>query len=223
MLLATVSYCAAWQVYSLDVDTFKWSEHTPDVSGDPPSPRDCHSAVALPDGRHILVFGGGDSNAEIFFSSVALLDTQTWRWSSPKLQVRRRDNLASSGCRCGHAEGTLSGGTSDLKLQVRRSNGRSAPAAGAVRQLLLFAVTSVQGQRQQCQQGSPVALEQPQAAGKACDGAEPGQQEQLPSRCCPVLHNVLVVGTMCSNYRQMPRSSRLGHIFCCILRRRPFC
>ena len=99
MLLATVSYCAAWQVYSLDVDTFKWSEHTPDVSGDPPSPRDCHSAVALPDGRHILVFGGGDSNAEVFFSSVALLDTQTWRWSSPKLQVRRRDNLASSGCR----------------------------------------------------------------------------------------------------------------------------
>ena len=91
VLLAIVHRCAAWQVYSLDVDSFKWSEHTPDVSGDPPSPRDCHSAVALPDGRHILVFGGGDSDAEVFFSSVALLDTQTWRWSSPKLQVRRRD------------------------------------------------------------------------------------------------------------------------------------
>ncbi len=44
------------QVYTLKVGSWQWREHTADVA---PSPRSGHSAVALPDGRHLLVFGGG--------------------------------------------------------------------------------------------------------------------------------------------------------------------
>ena len=52
-----------------------------------PSPRSGHSAVALPDGRHLLLFGGGDLKRDLFHSGCALLDTHTWRWRSPRIQV----------------------------------------------------------------------------------------------------------------------------------------
>ena len=167
VLLAVVCYCAAWQVYSLDVDTFKWSEHTPDVSGDPPSPRDCHSAVALPDGRHILVFGGGDSDAEVFFSSVALLDTQTWRWSSPKLQVGHRD-LASLTCGTFHAEGALLG-----------PQAASSCRWGAVNSGCKNCQTAASCWSHKCM-GVETAMQAALSAGQPCWAPRP-TTEQLPS------------------------------------------
>ncbi len=53
-----------------------------------PSPRSGHSAVALPDGRHLLLFGGGDLKRDLFHSGCVLLDTHTWRWRTPRIQVR---------------------------------------------------------------------------------------------------------------------------------------
>ena len=55
-----------------------------------PQPRSGHSAAALADGRHVLLFGGGDAGRDSFFSTAALLDTHTWRWSTPKFQARVR-------------------------------------------------------------------------------------------------------------------------------------
>ncbi len=75
------------QVYSLQLDSWKWTEHTSEVEGDAPAPRSGHAAVALPDGRHLALFGGGDSDKDLFYANVAILDTMTWRWSTPKLQV----------------------------------------------------------------------------------------------------------------------------------------
>jgi hypothetical protein len=53
-----------------------------------PAPRSGHSAVALPGARHVLLFGGGDSDRDTFYSSLALLDTHTWRWSSVAAKAR---------------------------------------------------------------------------------------------------------------------------------------
>jgi hypothetical protein len=75
------------QVYTLNTDAWKWTEHTSEVEGEAPSPRYGHCALALPDDRHLATFGGCDSRQDMFFSSVALLDTLTWRWSTPKIQV----------------------------------------------------------------------------------------------------------------------------------------
>ena len=58
------------------------------VEGDVPQPRSGHSAAALADGRHVLLFGGGDAGRDSFFSTAALLDTHAWRWSTPKFQAR---------------------------------------------------------------------------------------------------------------------------------------
>lgn len=77
------------QVYTLKVGSWAWREHTSDVTGEAPSPRSGHTAVALPDGRSLLVFGGGNADSDVFFSSVAVLDTLTWAWSTPRLQARR--------------------------------------------------------------------------------------------------------------------------------------
>ena len=74
-------------MYSLQLDSWKWTEHTSEVEGDAPAPRSGHAAVALPDGRHLALFGGGDSDKDLFYANVAILDTLTWRWSTPKLQV----------------------------------------------------------------------------------------------------------------------------------------
>ena len=102
------------QVYSLSLDGWVWKEHTAgkhpspiclcvhnksnaanrslhavEVEGEPPSPRSGHSTVALPGDRHLLVFGGGFVPDDIFYSNVAILDTFTWTWSSPPLEVHR--------------------------------------------------------------------------------------------------------------------------------------
>ena len=66
---------------------WKWTEHTSEVEGEAPSPRYGHCALALPDDRHLATFGGCDARQDMFFSSVAMLDTLTWRWSTPKTQV----------------------------------------------------------------------------------------------------------------------------------------
>ena len=39
------------------------------------------------DGRHLLVFGGGSVEIGNFHSNIAVLDTQTWRWTTPPIQV----------------------------------------------------------------------------------------------------------------------------------------
>lgn len=75
------------QVYSLNIDTWKWSEHTAEVEGEAPSPRYGHAAVALPDQRHLVTFGGSDGDDDVYFSSIAVLDTYTWRWTTAKAQV----------------------------------------------------------------------------------------------------------------------------------------
>ena len=75
------------QVYTLNTDTWKWTEHTSEIEGEAPSPRYGHAAVALPDGRHLATFGGCDKAKSMYFSSIALLDTLTWRWTTPKIQV----------------------------------------------------------------------------------------------------------------------------------------
>ncbi len=77
------------QVYTLNTESWKWTEHTSEVEGEAPSPRYGHCAVALSDDRYLVTFGGGDQRHDMFFSSVALLDTLTWRWSTPKIQVSR--------------------------------------------------------------------------------------------------------------------------------------
>ena len=74
-------------MYTLNTETWKWTEHTSEVEGEAPSPRYGHAAVALPDGRHLATFGGCDEAEIMFFSSIALLDTLTWRWTTPKVQV----------------------------------------------------------------------------------------------------------------------------------------
>lgn len=79
--------CHGAQVYSVQLGSWKWTEHTSEVDGDVPAPRSGHTAVALPDGRHLAVFGGGDADKDLFFSSVSILDTATWRWSTPKIQA----------------------------------------------------------------------------------------------------------------------------------------
>ena len=83
------------QVYSLQLGSWKWTEHTSEVGGDAPAPRSGHTAVALPDGRHLALFGGGDSDKDLFYANVAVLDTLSWQWSTPKLQV-----WPNSSCAC---------------------------------------------------------------------------------------------------------------------------
>lgn len=78
------------QVYSVQLGSWKWAEHTSEVEGEVPTPRSGHTAVALPDGRHLALFGGGDADRDLFYSSVSVLDTATWRWSTPKIQVSPR-------------------------------------------------------------------------------------------------------------------------------------
>lgn len=57
------------------------------VEGEPPTPRTGHSAAALPGDRHLVVFGGGIPHDDIYYSTVSVLDTYTWTWATPLLQV----------------------------------------------------------------------------------------------------------------------------------------
>lgn len=77
------------QVYSLSPSSWAWKEHTSEVQGDVPTSRSGHSAVALPGGRYLLLFGGGDATDAIYLSSAHILDTVTWHWSQLSLKVTR--------------------------------------------------------------------------------------------------------------------------------------
>jgi len=74
------------EVYTLDLGTWKWTEHTSSVQGDVPAPRFSHGAVAL-DGARVLVFGGWDPTTEpaSHFADAAVLDVSTWTWSRVEL------------------------------------------------------------------------------------------------------------------------------------------
>ena len=79
-----------WQfkeVHTLCPLTWKWTEHTANVDGEPPSPRVGQVAVAAPDGRHIVVVGGSDpDDATCCYSDVSILDTTRWRWLRPDVR-----------------------------------------------------------------------------------------------------------------------------------------
>lgn len=66
----------------LDLSTMGWSQ--PTVRGAPPAARSGHAAVCL-DGVRVLVHGGWVPSTVAIFDDVALLDTDTWSWSRPKL------------------------------------------------------------------------------------------------------------------------------------------
>lgn len=70
------------------MENWQWKEHTSIVEGEAPTPRSGHSAVALPGGRFLLVFGGGIPENDTFYSTVAVLDTHSWTWFTPLLEVR---------------------------------------------------------------------------------------------------------------------------------------
>ena len=57
------------------------------VGGDAPAPRLGHAAFVLPDGRHLALWRGPNSDKDLLFANVALLDTLIWQWCTPKLQV----------------------------------------------------------------------------------------------------------------------------------------
>lgn len=79
-----------WQfkeVHTLCPLTWKWTEHTANVDGEPPSPRVGQVAVAAPDGRHIVVVGGSDpDDATCCYNDVSILDTTRWRWLRPDVR-----------------------------------------------------------------------------------------------------------------------------------------
>ncbi|KAK9816715.1 hypothetical protein WJX72_004117 [[Myrmecia] bisecta] len=106
------------EVYSLHVEGWKWTEHTSEVDGEPPCARSGHSAIALPDGRHLLTYGGWAGESEVCYSDVAILDTQTWRWTTPRVE-----GVARPSGRAGHATALvhLEGGRSVLLLHGGRS------------------------------------------------------------------------------------------------------
>ena len=76
-------------MYSLHVETLHWKEHTPDVGGSVPPPLYGAQAAALPDGRHMLLFGGTGGNSGAPTGAViAVLNTQEWRYMTPTVLVR---------------------------------------------------------------------------------------------------------------------------------------
>ena len=79
-----------WQfkeVHTLDPRTWKWTEHTANVDGEPPSSRVGQVAVAAPDGRHIVVVGGTEPDDDgVCFDDVSVLDTARWRWLKPDVR-----------------------------------------------------------------------------------------------------------------------------------------
>ncbi|KAG0494103.1 hypothetical protein HPP92_005097 [Vanilla planifolia] len=84
-------------VHVLDLKTMTWS--SPELKGDPPAPRDSHTAVAI--GSKLLIYGGdcGDH----YHGEVDILDMDTMCWS--RLVI----SGSSPGVRAGHA--TVSIGT----------------------------------------------------------------------------------------------------------------
>lgn len=69
------------ELWVLDLTTLEWEQLT--TSGQGPSPRSAHTAIAYRN-RYILVFGGG--SVATCFDDVWLLDTQTMEWTLPEIE-----------------------------------------------------------------------------------------------------------------------------------------
>ncbi|CAG9467078.1 unnamed protein product [Pedinophyceae sp. YPF-701] len=67
------------EVYSYDLDTQKWTEHTGRVEGEAPAQRHGHAAAAVGSDK-VVVFGGMCADPEEYFGDLALLDTASWTW-----------------------------------------------------------------------------------------------------------------------------------------------
>ncbi|KAL1512035.1 hypothetical protein AB1Y20_005309 [Prymnesium parvum] len=79
--------CSFKDPHVLELHSMTW--YHPDVKGEPPLPRTGHVAVCL-DGLRVLIHGGWDYAADEdegydFRSDVAILDTDEWQWSRPKI------------------------------------------------------------------------------------------------------------------------------------------
>jgi hypothetical protein len=46
-----------------------------------------HVAVPLHDSSTLALYGGGDADEDRYEADLALLDTRTWRWTTPLMQV----------------------------------------------------------------------------------------------------------------------------------------
>ncbi|KAI0528912.1 hypothetical protein KFK09_001456 [Dendrobium nobile] len=82
-------------VHVLDLSTMTWT--WPEVKGDPPAPRDSHTAVAI--GNKLLIYGGDCGDR--YHGEVDVLDTDAMSWS--RLMVQG----SSPGVRAGHATVTI--------------------------------------------------------------------------------------------------------------------
>jgi len=59
---------------------------------------------ALPPDRPRGAARTGNADSDVFFSSVAVLDTRTWAWSTPRLQARPLAGPPQDGrSACGHS------------------------------------------------------------------------------------------------------------------------
>ncbi|WOL11796.1 rab9 effector protein with kelch motifs-like isoform X1 [Canna indica] len=78
-------------VYVLDLKNMTWT--SPELKGDPPAPRDSHTATSI--GNKLLIYGGDCGDR--YHGEVDVLDTDTMTWS--RLEVKG----SSPGVRAGHA------------------------------------------------------------------------------------------------------------------------
>lgn len=89
------------EIHSFDLELFKWTEHSGAVQGDAPAARFHHAAVPLGDDRHVLVFGGMNTEpAEHYFNDVVILDTLRWTWLRPSAEAGGQFPLPRAGCIC---------------------------------------------------------------------------------------------------------------------------
>ncbi|GBB91292.1 hypothetical protein RclHR1_01850002 [Rhizophagus clarus] len=70
------------QVYIYDTNTHVWAAKS--TIGNPPGPRNSHSASLTSDGR-IIVYGGVDANNNPANPSLAVLDINKFEWSTPNV------------------------------------------------------------------------------------------------------------------------------------------
>ncbi|ORX67919.1 hypothetical protein DL89DRAFT_294457 [Linderina pennispora] len=69
-------------LYVYDMLARTWTRRT--SSGDAPKKRQAHIAAVVND-TMIVVHGGTNTNSSAAFGDIAVLDTQTWTWSTPSL------------------------------------------------------------------------------------------------------------------------------------------
>jgi hypothetical protein len=46
-----------------------------------------HGAMPLHDECSLVLYGGGDADEDRYEADLAVLDTRTWRWTKPAMQV----------------------------------------------------------------------------------------------------------------------------------------